>query len=33
MGCGNCADICPAKVGALEMSEAGWDADDEVNWE
>jgi pyruvate-ferredoxin/flavodoxin oxidoreductase len=33
MGCGNCADICPAKEKALKMSVAGWDPADEVNWE
>ncbi|MDR1778389.1 MAG: pyruvate:ferredoxin (flavodoxin) oxidoreductase [Clostridiales Family XIII bacterium] len=32
MGCGNCADICPAKEKALVMSEAGWNPDEEVNW-
>ena len=33
MGCGNCADICPAKEKALEMSVAGWDKADETNWD
>ncbi|MDR3364551.1 MAG: pyruvate:ferredoxin (flavodoxin) oxidoreductase [Clostridiales Family XIII bacterium] len=33
MGCGNCADICPAKQKALVMSVAGWDARDEANWD
>jgi len=33
MGCGNCADICPAKETALEMSVDGWDPLDEINWE
>ncbi|MDR0874715.1 MAG: pyruvate:ferredoxin (flavodoxin) oxidoreductase [Clostridiales Family XIII bacterium] len=33
MGCGNCADVCPAKEKALVMSVAGWDKADEVNWD
>ncbi|MDR1797606.1 MAG: pyruvate:ferredoxin (flavodoxin) oxidoreductase [Clostridiales Family XIII bacterium] len=33
MGCGNCADVCPAKEKALVMSVAGWDPADEVNWD
>ena len=33
MGCGNCADICPAKEKALAMSVDGWDPLDEQNWE
>ena len=33
MGCGNCADVCPAKEKALVMSEAGWDPNDETNWD
>ena len=33
MGCGNCADICPAKEKALVMSVDGWDPADEKVWE
>ncbi|GHU67330.1 hypothetical protein AGMMS49983_18340 [Clostridia bacterium] len=33
MGCGNCADVCPAKEKALVMSVAGWDKADETNWD
>jgi len=33
MGCGNCADICPAKEKALVMSVNGWDEADESNWD
>jgi pyruvate-ferredoxin/flavodoxin oxidoreductase len=33
MGCGNCADVCPAKEKALVMSVAGWDPADEANWD
>ncbi|MDR1272020.1 MAG: pyruvate:ferredoxin (flavodoxin) oxidoreductase [Clostridiales Family XIII bacterium] len=32
MGCGNCADICPAKEKALVMTESGWDQAEEKNW-
>ncbi|MCL1897033.1 MAG: pyruvate:ferredoxin (flavodoxin) oxidoreductase, partial [Clostridiales bacterium] len=32
MGCGNCADICPAKQKALVMSLDGWDSADVENW-
>jgi pyruvate-ferredoxin/flavodoxin oxidoreductase len=33
MGCGNCADICPAKVKALTMTDEGWDKSEEANWD
>jgi pyruvate-ferredoxin/flavodoxin oxidoreductase len=33
MGCGNCADICPAKEKALTMTVNGWDVADEKNWD
>jgi pyruvate-ferredoxin/flavodoxin oxidoreductase len=33
MGCGNCADICPSKTKALTMTQSGWDAAEEVNWD
>jgi pyruvate-ferredoxin/flavodoxin oxidoreductase len=33
MGCGNCADICPAKVKALVMTESGWDKAEEACWD
>ncbi|MCL2492663.1 MAG: 2-oxoacid:acceptor oxidoreductase family protein, partial [Clostridiales bacterium] len=33
MGCGNCANVCPAKEKALVMSVAGWDPADEANWD
>jgi pyruvate-ferredoxin/flavodoxin oxidoreductase len=33
MGCGNCADICPAKEKALVMTASGWDKAEEKNWE
>ncbi|MDR2106202.1 MAG: pyruvate:ferredoxin (flavodoxin) oxidoreductase, partial [Coriobacteriales bacterium] len=33
MGCGNCADICPAKTKALTMTEAGWDRAEEACWD
>jgi pyruvate-ferredoxin/flavodoxin oxidoreductase len=32
LGCGNCADICPAKEKALTMSANGWDPAEEENW-
>ncbi|MDR2611166.1 MAG: 4Fe-4S dicluster domain-containing protein, partial [Clostridiales Family XIII bacterium] len=32
LGCGNCADICPAKEKALTMSSGGWDEVQEDNW-
>ncbi|MDR0350368.1 MAG: pyruvate:ferredoxin (flavodoxin) oxidoreductase, partial [Coriobacteriales bacterium] len=32
MGCGNCADICPAKTKALTMTEAAWDKAEEACW-
>ncbi|MDR0500676.1 MAG: pyruvate:ferredoxin (flavodoxin) oxidoreductase [Coriobacteriales bacterium] len=33
MGCGNCADICPAKTTALQMTESGWDKAWEKHWD
>ncbi|MDR0350644.1 MAG: pyruvate:ferredoxin (flavodoxin) oxidoreductase, partial [Coriobacteriales bacterium] len=33
MGCGNCADICPAKVKALNMTTSGWDKAEEACWD
>jgi pyruvate-ferredoxin/flavodoxin oxidoreductase len=33
MGCGNCADICSAKIKALAMTESGWDSAEEVYWD
>jgi pyruvate-ferredoxin/flavodoxin oxidoreductase len=33
MGCGNCADICSAKIKALTMTEAGWDKAEEACWD
>jgi pyruvate-ferredoxin/flavodoxin oxidoreductase len=32
LGCGNCADICPAKEKALTMSASGWEPEQEENW-
>jgi pyruvate-ferredoxin/flavodoxin oxidoreductase len=32
LGCGNCADICPAKDKALTMSASGWAPAQEENW-
>ncbi|NLT48048.1 MAG: pyruvate:ferredoxin (flavodoxin) oxidoreductase, partial [Clostridiales bacterium] len=33
LGCGNCADICPAKTKALVMKPIGSQMDQAVNWE
>ncbi|MDR3305854.1 MAG: pyruvate:ferredoxin (flavodoxin) oxidoreductase, partial [Clostridiales Family XIII bacterium] len=33
MGCGNCADVCPAKEKALVMGVDSWDPADEENWD
>ncbi len=33
MGCGNCADVCPAKVKALTMEPLGTQMDEASNWE
>ncbi|MCL2632121.1 MAG: pyruvate:ferredoxin (flavodoxin) oxidoreductase [Coriobacteriia bacterium] len=33
MGCGSCAEVCPAKDKALVMSPVGWDKAEEDNWE
>jgi pyruvate-ferredoxin/flavodoxin oxidoreductase len=33
MGCGNCVDICPAKVKALTMAKSGWDVAEEACWD
>ncbi|MDR2157505.1 MAG: pyruvate:ferredoxin (flavodoxin) oxidoreductase [Clostridiales Family XIII bacterium] len=33
LGCGNCADICPAKEKALSMTVQGWDEAEETNWD
>ncbi|MCL1846522.1 MAG: pyruvate:ferredoxin (flavodoxin) oxidoreductase [Coriobacteriia bacterium] len=33
MGCGNCADICPAKEKALTMPVEGWDKEQEACWD
>ncbi|MDR0347754.1 MAG: pyruvate:ferredoxin (flavodoxin) oxidoreductase, partial [Coriobacteriales bacterium] len=33
MGCGNCADICPAKVKALAMTDGGWNKAEEACWD
>ena len=33
MGCGNCADICPAKEKALTMVFGDWDKAEETNWD
>ncbi|MDR1028634.1 MAG: pyruvate:ferredoxin (flavodoxin) oxidoreductase [Clostridiales Family XIII bacterium] len=33
LGCGNCADICPAKEKALSMTAQGWDEAEETNWD
>jgi pyruvate-ferredoxin/flavodoxin oxidoreductase len=33
MGCGNCADICSAKIKALAMTESGWDKAEESCWD
>jgi len=32
-GCGNCADICPSKVKALEMHELGTQMHETSNWD
>jgi pyruvate-ferredoxin/flavodoxin oxidoreductase len=33
MGCGNCADICPSKTKALEMTKEGWNKAEEAYWD
>jgi pyruvate-ferredoxin/flavodoxin oxidoreductase len=33
LGCGNCADVCPAKTKALEMSPLGGELGESANWE
>ena len=33
MGCGNCADVCPAKVKALTMEPLATQMDEASNWE
>ncbi|MDR2107891.1 MAG: pyruvate:ferredoxin (flavodoxin) oxidoreductase [Coriobacteriales bacterium] len=33
LGCGNCADVCPAKTKALNMSEGSWEQAEEARWD